>query len=233
MKHTLTLVAIPLMLVPLVVLPLLLLPLVTTSCFSLDLAQDPPSKSHYLLAAKPTLAGGSTDASGSKTTPAEATANKASILQVNKAYVAAPFHEKSFVYRIGENQYTSDYYHEVLVSPSQMVTQLAVDWLRKSRAWPEVHHSGQAVTAARSLDLNLLELYGDYRQLGSQQAVVRLRATLWAVDAEDGSQRSVFGKEYTARVDIPDREGKSLVAGMNQALEQVLGKLSADLRDKR
>ncbi len=222
-----------------ILLPLLAsLPLAATGCFSLEgLSQDPPAKTHYLLAAAPApAAANGAEASGSVASPAEASAAEgaeAPLLQVNKAYVAAPFHEKSFVYRIGKNQYSTDYYHEFLVSPAQMVTQLAVDWLRKSGTWAKVHHSGEAVTASRALDLNLLELYGDYQEAASPRAVVRLRVTLWAVNGEDGSQTSLLEKEYSARVDVADREPGSLVGGFNEGLKQVLGKMAADLQKHR
>ena len=96
-----------------------------------------------------------------------------------------------------------------------------------------VQHGSEASGAARGLDLNLLELYGDYRQADSQQAVVRLRATLWAAAAEDGSRRPAMEEEYSARVDIADREAKTLVQGLNAGLEQVLEKLAKDIRENK
>jgi ABC-type uncharacterized transport system auxiliary subunit len=209
--------------------------LAATGCFSLaGLSQDPPAKRHYLLAAAPapTTANGANHSNA----PAEAASTEpgdAALLQVNKAYVAAPYHEKSLVYRIAKDQYSTDYYHEFLVSPAQMVTQLTVDWLQKSRAWPRVHHSGQAAGASRVLDLNVLELYGDYQEAKSPAAVVRLRVTLWSVNPEDGAQRSLYEKDYAARVDVADREASTLVAGFNEALAQVLGEMAADLRKQR
>ncbi len=195
------------------------------SCFSLDLAQEPPAKRQYLLSAVPKASHDAADA-------AEATAAELPELQINKVFVVAPFHEKSLVYRIGEDQYTTDYYEEFLVSPAQMITQLTVDWLRRSGAWPRAHEGGTA-TAARVLDLTVLELYGDYRQAGKQQAVLRVRAAFSAQDPEDDSQRTLFEKDYDARVDIADRQASTLVAGMNHALEEVLGKLATDLRAQR
>ena len=124
-----------------------------------------------------------------------------------------------------------DYYQEFLVSPSQMITELTVDWLRTSGAWPRVHHAG-AATAGRVLDLTVLALYGDYRQADSQQVVVHLRTEFSSVDTDDNI-RSLLEKDYVARVNIRDRQARTLVAGMNRALEQVLGKLAADLRSQR
>ncbi len=200
--------------------------LVTTGCLSLGLAQEPPTKHQYILAAvsRP-------PADGSGTAAAEAAATDLPLLQVNKAFVAAPYHEKSLVYRIGDNEYTTDYYQEFLVSPSQMITELTVDWLRTSGAWPRVHHAG-AATAGRVLDLTVLALYGDYRQADSQQVVVHLRTAFSSVDTDDNI-RSLLEKDYVARVNIKDRQARTLVAGMNRALEQVLGKLAADLRSQR
>jgi len=199
---------------------------VTTGCFSLDVAQEPPTKHQYLLAIAPPL-----PADGAGTGAAEAAVTDQPLLQVSKAFVAAPFHEKSLVYRIGDNKYTADYYQEFLVSPSQMITQLTVDWLRTSGAWPRVDHVG-APTTGRILDLTVRELYGDYRREGSEQAVVRLRAQLSSLDAEDNTRR-LMEKDYVARVKIKDREAETLVSGLNQALEQVLEKLAADLRSQR
>lgn len=200
--------------------------LVMTGCFSLgDLAQDPPTKHQYLLSAvaKPM------SASGSKAR--EAAASDLPTLHVNKVFVAAPFHEKSLVYRIAENEYTTDYYEEFLVSPSQRITQLTVDWLRKSGTWPQAHQGGLA-TAGRVLDLTVLALYGDYRNPGQQQAVLRLRAELSSLGV-DGKSSSILEKDYDARVEIEDRQAATLVAGMNRALEEALGKLATDLRSHR
>lgn len=206
--------------------PCALLFLLTPGCFSLDLAQDPPSKQQYLLSAVPDPAGDGAAAA------VEAAATGLPPLQVSKAFVAAPFHERSLVYRIGENQYTTDYYQEFLVSPAQMITRLTVDWLRATGSWPGAEHGG-TTTEGYVLDLTVLELYGDYRKADSQQAVLRLRAKLSALDPEDDSQRTLLEKDYDARVDIEDRQGSSLVAGMNRALVEVLDKLAKALRDQR
>lgn len=206
----------------------LLFVLSLAGCFSLDLAQEPPSKQQYLLGAAPKP---SSAESGPAAAEAAATTDLGA-LQVNKAFVAAPFHEKSLVYRIGDNQYTTDYYHEFLVSPAQRITQLAVDFLRGSGASPRAHQDSTSA-AERVLDLTVLELYGDYREAGRQQAVLRLRAVLSAPDPEDDSLRPLFEKDYDARVDTADRQASTLVAGMNRALEEVLGKLAADLRNRR
>ena len=204
---------------------IILLP--NAGCFNLDLAQDPPAKRQFLLSAAPT------DATGKPLPVAtEATSGDGPSLQVNRAYVVAPFHEKPLVYRLGEHEYTSDYYNEFLVSPSQMVTQLTVDWLRRSGDWPLVH-SGQLSIASHLLDLNLLQLHGDYRQKDKQTAVVRLRATLTAVDAEDGSQRVVFEKDYEAEKAIADRKADTLITGLNGALGECLKQLGQDLRKAR
>ena len=75
---------------------------------------------------------------------------------------AAPaFAEKTLVYRTGESEYSTDYYHQFLTTPAENIKQALTDWITAA-GWTPCTPETEAKDAYKIIPF-LDELYGDFR----------------------------------------------------------------------
>src|SRR5512136_2245307 len=86
-----------------------------------DLSRPALAKHYYLLETLPT--------------PSDAPPAHASAIRVTGVEVAAPFSERSMVYRLEQERYESDFYNEYFVAPRAMITSKLVEWLSVRRVF--------------------------------------------------------------------------------------------------
>lgn len=151
------------------------------------------------------------------------------VVSIRSLRVAAPFDDRSLVYRVGEFSYDADPYAEFLVSPAESLCAPIRSWMRKSDLFRTVVEPGSALKPNAMAEITVLELYGDFRRTTKPAAVLTLRVVL--LDAPDGMPgKLTFEREYSRRVLLKSSKANALMAGWNEGLNQILAQLGSDLR---
>jgi len=149
------------------------------------------------------------------------------VVSIRSMRVAAPFEDRSLVYRVGEFSYESDPYAAFLVSPAESLRVPIRSWMRQSDLFRSVVEPGSALRPNTMAEITVVELYGDFRP--DPAAVLTLRFVL--LDSPEGIPgKLVFEQEYSRRVVLKDRNANALMTGWNEALNQILAQLGSDLR---
>ncbi len=151
------------------------------------------------------------------------------VVSIRSLRVAAPFDDRSLVYRVGDFSYHADPYAEFLVSPAESLRLPIRSWMRQSDYFRTVVEPGSALKPNTMAEITVLELYGDFRRPTEAAAVLTLRIVL--LDSPDGIPGELtFEREYSRRVLLRVADAKALMAGWNEALYQILAQFGSDLR---
>ena len=151
------------------------------------------------------------------------------VLRISRFRVSPGFEGKSFVYRKGNSNYTSDFYNEFFISPAPMITEEVRKWLTGSGLFQHVISSSSPVEPTMELGGVISALYGDYRNTEVPKAVLEIQFFL--VGDVSSQPVIVFQKTYHEEALIKGNSPDSLVAGWNLALEHILTQLETDLKD--
>jgi len=151
------------------------------------------------------------------------------VLEVRRLDLAAPFDSQSLVYRTGEFSYEHDPYAQFLVRPGESLLGPIRGMLINSGLFSDVVQSGSDLKPDATADISVDQLYGDFRDRAKPLAVLDLRFVLF--DVRSGSPgKVVFQKAYHEQVPLQARTAAALMAGWNQALDEILAKLVSDLK---
>jgi len=149
------------------------------------------------------------------------------VLGVRRLNVAAPFDGASLVYRTGEFSYEHDHYAEFLVSPAESLLVPIREYVRRNGPFHAVSEPGSALKPNVLLEISVNQLYGDFRQSNEPAAVLGIRFLFF--DAPSGVPKNVlFEGSYSRRIPLQTRTAAALMAGWDQALDQVLSNAVAD-----
>jgi ABC-type uncharacterized transport system auxiliary subunit len=160
---------------------------------------------------------------------AAATGRNGAILGIRRLTVAAPFDGQSFVYRTGDFSYEQDPYADFLSAPSQSLEQPLRDSFRNSGAFGAVAEPDSALLPNLLTEINVSQLYGDFRTNAAPAAVLEMRLVFF--EASNGVAGKVrFQKTYLECVPLPRRTASALMAGWNEALDKIVANAAADLR---
>lgn len=151
------------------------------------------------------------------------------VLLIEQARAASPFNGRPFIYRTSAAEHSADYYHEFLTSPAEQITQITSRWLRTTQQFAHVIESDSALLANQLLSIELIDLRGDYRDVGSPLAVVGLRMVLTQMGGDVHSAAILFEKDYLAEVAMPEASPSHLVAAWSAGIQLVMTELSSDL----
>ncbi len=151
------------------------------------------------------------------------------MVSIRSIRVAAPFDDRSLVYRVGDFSYAEDPYAEFLVSPAESLRPPIRSWMCQSDLFQTVVEPGSVLKPNTMAEVTVLELYGDFRRPPEAAAVLTLRFVV--LDSPDGIPgKLAFEGEYSRRVSLRARNATALMAGWNEALNQILAQLGSDLR---
>lgn len=100
------------------------------------------------------------------------------VLRVERVRVAAPYDNRSFIYRLSDNRYETDYYSEFVADPGRLLTGELVRSIAEARVFTTVVEPGGSADAKLRLETSVAELYGDYRDPAAPRAVIRARFLL-------------------------------------------------------
>lgn len=149
------------------------------------------------------------------------------VLKVRKFRVAPRFDGRGLVYRLSEQRYESDYYHEWFIAPNAMVTQQVQNWLAASGLFAHVVASGSTADETHVLEGTVAILYGDFREPAHPKALLEIQIVLLDAGALDGGILSQ--RDYRREVALPAPTPEALVQGWNDALRDALTDAEADL----
>jgi uncharacterized lipoprotein YmbA len=99
-------------------------------------------------------------------------------LRVEPVRIAAPYHERPLVYRLGEVSFRADYYSEFFAAPSALATSEIIRLLDASGAFDSVLEPASTADTQLRLETFISEFYADQRHPEDRKAVVAVRYRL-------------------------------------------------------
>ena len=150
------------------------------------------------------------------------------VLGIRRLQVAPPFDERSLVYRTGDFSYVRDPYAEFLDSPDEDMMAPVRGWLRANGGFRAVVENGSALPPNEMVEINVTQLFGDFRQREHPVAVMAMRFVFF--DAPNGVPgKPILQKEYSRSIPLSAPTAAALVEGWDQALAGILAEVSLNL----
>jgi cholesterol transport system auxiliary component len=195
-----------------IVRALLLLFISCYSCVSLE--RSYPEKRYFVLEASESVM------------PANPAGDR--ILSVSNLRVSPRYADRSFVYRISEAEYETDFYNQFLMATDAMIGEEVRRGLGASRVFKYVVGPSSQLQPNYTLEGSVNALYGDFRDLNAPAAFLEIEFFLYNEDVVN--PRIIMQKRYLKSVAINTRSPDALVKGWNAALNEILAALIEDLR---
>jgi len=149
------------------------------------------------------------------------------VLGIRTLQVAEPFEGRSFVYRTGEFSYDRDPYAEFMVHPAEGLVLPISSWFREAGGFSAVVEAGSALKPNTLVEIQVVQLYGDFRPSEHPAAVLAMRFVFF--DAPNGLPGMVIlQREYSRVISLKARTAPALIEGWNQALAQILDSAMLD-----
>jgi cholesterol transport system auxiliary component len=142
--------------------------------------------------------------------------------------ISPRYEGQSFIYRLSEGSYESDFYNQFLIAPAALVTEEVRRGLDQSRIFQHVINSANQLQPTYRLEGTVNALYGDFRNAGTPRAVLEMEFFLSKLTP--GAPEIVIAKRYSKSVPLSGRTPEALVKGWNEALEGILAALVQDLK---
>ncbi len=144
-------------------------------------------------------------------------------LWIDSVNVLPPFNVRNLILKKSDVEYTTSYYSELLLSPSENFRNELFAWLSASGIFEEVSLVDRA-GRSHALVTTVMEFHGDTVE---KKAVLRIKATL--LDELSRGDRVLLSKDYERRVEIADTSAEALIRAYNTALAEILAALEADV----
>ena len=160
--------------------------------------------------------------------PPEALAGpRTGVLRVGLVRVSPPFQNRGFVFRTGDQAYTTDFYNEFAAPPGTLLRDVLVEWLRDGTHFASVVRGTEAASGWL-LETDLESLFVDARDPAAEpQAQIAIAARLLDASAADMPIR--FAKRYETSERAADRSASAIAEAFSRALGRLLPELAADL----
>lgn len=161
------------------------------------------------------------------TVPSTNSPSNGRILGIRKLQIATPFEGRSLVYRTGESTYVRDPYAEFLDWPADEMTISIRKQFRNSGFFETVVEPGSSIKPNTLVEINVSQLYGDFRQKDHPSAVMTIRFIF--LSAPNGiADKVLFQKEYSRSLLLKENAAAALIEKWNQALAEILAEVSSD-----
>ena len=159
--------------------------------------------------------------------PVPVTPRRAETLRMGEVRVAPPFARRELVYRVGEVQYTADFYNAFIAEPGPLLGSTMAGWLNRSGPFQAVAQPGTPLPGSYVLDAVVTEIYGDFRPDRPPAAVMTVQFTL--VDLRGVTPRTALKRSIGRRVELAADAPDALVRGYGQALGEILTELAPQM----
>ena len=148
-------------------------------------------------------------------------------LRIGRINVAAPFRGKTFVHRVSDLRFETDYYVEFLVTPAAMLAEQTARGLEHAKPFTRVIGPGTTGDADWVLDGFAAALYADLREAGKPAA--ELAITYYLTSAVEAEQTPVWTHEYRRHVPMRDASAAAYAEALNKAFAEIVATLARDL----
>jgi len=182
--------------------------LIISGCLSLN--RKAPEKNLYSL-------GYETEISGT-------TAEKLISLAVKEFEITPMYTTNSFIYRMGEFRFKTDYYNEFITTPQKMITEAVKQALFNTRGF---YPSSLEDPSLYRLSGKVVRLYGDFRTPDHPLAVMEILINLDPTDKPD--LKDSVSKIFSRRIPITDQSPEALVMGWNTLLKGIVNDFIKEL----
>ena len=150
------------------------------------------------------------------------------VLLVTNLRVSPRYESKSFVYRISDSGFESDYYNQFLVSPGAMLTEDIRRGLAQVQAAQYVVGTSSQLDPTHVLEGTVDAFYGDFRDPNGPKARLDMEFFL---SKESASRADILmRKRYSQSIAINGRSAEALVNGWSRALSEIITALAIELR---
>jgi len=150
-------------------------------------------------------------------------------LRVGTINIAAPFRGKTFVYRVSDLRFDTDYYVEFLVPPATMLTEQTTRALDHAKPFARIAGpgAGAATDADWVLDGFASALYADTREAARPAA--ELDITYYLTPTAGSQETPVWTREYRQHVPMRDATPVAYAEALNKAFGEIVSELARDL----
>jgi ABC-type uncharacterized transport system auxiliary subunit len=148
------------------------------------------------------------------------------VLRVDRFGALSPFNHRDLVYRKSDLEFETDYYHQFLIQPEDMIMYAVYDWFSGAGLFGDVVRWDDSLQATHSMIGFITSLYGDFSDESAFAAVVEIEFKL--IDLRDEKPQMILEKTYRSRAGFESRQAMSLVQAYGKSLEEILAKLEND-----
>ncbi len=156
----------------------------------------------------------------------EATSTRGTLL-VRRVHMSPRCAGRELVYRMGESNWTADYYNTFFVSPADMLSQDLRAWLAASRLYANVVDPGSLVEPELILEGNVTSLHGDFFAKPAQAVVEMQFLLLQNVGAE---HRVLLTQNVRRTAPLAGNTPQELVRALQSAVAGAFTDLESALR---
>jgi ABC-type uncharacterized transport system auxiliary subunit len=157
--------------------------------------------------------------------PANTASATGGIVALRSVTVSALFSKQPFVYRTGPQAYETDTYAGFMVTPSQTIAIAVRAHLLNSGRFQDVVEPDSQIKADKYVEVQVSELYGDFRKSGQSAAILSMRICAFGA----GDAGVVLQKDYSRRIPLKENTAAAVMAGWNTALGEIMTEAAADL----
>jgi ABC-type uncharacterized transport system auxiliary subunit len=116
-----------------------------------------------------------------------------------------------------------------MVHPAEGLVAPMSSWFRDSGGFSAVVETGSAVKPDTLVEIQVVQLYGDFRPSEQPTAVLAMRFVF--LDSRSGVPgKVILQQEYSRAIPLKARTATALIQGWNQALAQILSSATLDFR---
>jgi len=150
------------------------------------------------------------------------------ILQVSTLRLSSRYQDRSFVYRISDSRFESDFYNQFIAPPAGLISEEIRKGLIGAQLFKHVVSAANSQAPSYVLEGAVNGIYGDFRNLNAPLAVIDVEFFLISdLPAKPGI---LMQKRYVKSTPVSNRSPEALVKSWDLALEEILTALTADLR---
>jgi uncharacterized lipoprotein YmbA len=150
------------------------------------------------------------------------------VLLVASLRVSPRYEGRSFIYRRSDASFEADFYNQFLVSPGALLTEEVRRAVSQAQVARYVVGTASQLEPTHVLEGTIDALYGDFRDVNAPKAVLEMEFFL---SKESPAKADIVArKRYVKSLPVNGRTPEALVKGWNEALNEIVAALVADLK---
>jgi uncharacterized lipoprotein YmbA len=144
-------------------------------------------------------------------------------LWIDSVVVLPPYNVRNLILRENDVKYSTSYYTELLMSPSENFRNAFYVWFAESGIFSDVTLAERSGMSHR-LVVSVLNFHGD---VAAQKAVLKIKATLF--DEKTKGMAVLFTKGYQQEVKVVGSDAEELIRAYNMGLAKILADCERDV----